>query len=280
MAGFATYDDVINALTIGGRAQTLLYQKVTFTTVAGQLHSYWTAGGTPAAGTFGTALTGRIMTDADLGAVTYTNSAGGRTMHLLSLMGISAVAVGTMILYDRLAEYPFNGTVTSGTFASGGVLAHGRDAGGLSDGIGVTWFLENISAAATAAVTFTPTYTNEAGTGSRTAAGTTLATTANTWRLANPANFPWWTMAAGDRGIRSVQSYTSSATMTSTAMNLVLARPLIWLPVVAASSAIERDCVMQIPAMPRLYDNSCLAWLLWANTTSAAMNASVTIAEN
>lgn len=279
MAGFSSVDQVVNALTTG-KGQRLEYQKNSFTTVANQIYDYWLAGGNPSAGTFGTALTGTIPVDSTTpGGLIYTNPTGPATMHGISLGGISTVGVGTLMLYDRVAEYPINGTVTSGTFGTQPALT--RDANGSSPGAGVYMFVENVGATANTAQVLTITYTNSAGTGSRSTGGQTLQVGAiSTNRVINPSNQWWFPLQAGDRGVRSLQSYTLGASAISTTINIVLARPIAWLPIMGAAAGIERDLVYQLPTMPRLFDDTSLSFLLMANTTTCPLNGYVQIAEN
>lgn len=279
MPGFTTYDSIVNALSVNGKGQYLQYQKNSFTTVAGQIYDYWLAGGNPTNGAFGTALTGTIPTSATTGALSFSNAAGSAYMHLLSCSGVSTVAVGTLLLYDRVAEYPFNGTVTSGTFGTQPALT--RDAAGGSAGAGVLMFVENVGATANTAQTLNVTYTNSAGTASQTTGAQTLTVGAiSTNRVVNPTNQWWFPLASGDKGVRSIQSYVLGASATSTTMNIVLARPLLILPVLGANAAIERDTILQIASLPRIYDNTAFSFLLQANTTTCPYNSSLTLAEN
>jgi hypothetical protein len=279
MAGFATYADIINAMSVLGKGQVLQYQKNSFTTVAQQVYDYWLAAGTPGAGAFGTALTGTIPTSATAGALPYVDPAGGAFMHLMSMWGLSTVALGSLYLYDRVAEYPFNGTVTSGTWGTQPALT--RDAAGSSPGAGVAMFVENVGATANTAQTLNITYTNSAGTASRTTGAQTLQVGAiSTNRVVNPTNAWWYPLQAGDSAVRSLQSYVLGASAISTTMNVVLARPLVILPVFATGAVTERDCVLQIPSLPRIYPSSALSFLLMAGTTTCPLNASLTVAEN
>jgi hypothetical protein len=278
MAGFATYDEIINALSLG-RKQVLNVAKTSFTVVANLMYDYWTAAGLPGPGAFGTALTGRSVTDASAGAIPYSNPSGGRQMHLVSWGAMSTVSVGTILLYDRVYEYPFNGTVTSGSFTVPSLVP--RDVNGATAGEGLMMLAQNYSATANASVTLTPTYTNAAGAGSRTNAMTIIASGTSGRQLVNPNAGQFWTpLAAGDTGVRQVDSYTLSGTATSTQMCLTLFRPLAFIPAFAQLVWIERDMVLQIASLPRIYDDSALSMLLLSNTTGSGLLSSLTLAEN
>jgi hypothetical protein len=84
---------------------------------------------------------------------------------------------------------------------------------------------------------------------------------------------PFIPLAAGDSGIRSVQSFSYSATHTSGVTNLCLARPLLTLPMTTVGVAAERDLVNQLPSLPRVYDGACLVWLMYAGAATPVSSA-------
>ncbi len=241
--GFNTYDEIIAALTTAGRAQRRPFFKTSLgTSVSANAYDLWYAGGNPGVGTFGTALTGRAMTSADAGAVIVTNAGAGRTLHAVSFGIGSTVALGTVLLYDRLVEYPFNGTVLSGTFTNPTIPSRDENGAALGDGIGM--FVESFAATAAAAVVLTPTYTNSAGVAGRTTTPTIIPGAALAGSIKNPGGQPFsLNLQSGDNSVRSVQSYTLSASALSTQMNLVLYRPLAYLPMLASNSFVDaRQC--------------------------------------
>lgn len=74
---------------------------------------------------------------------------------------------------------------------------------------------------------------------------------------------PFMPLAIGDNGIRSVEQFNLSASYLSGVLNLVLAKPIITLPLTTIGVACERDFVNMLPSMPRIYDGACLAWLMY-----------------
>jgi hypothetical protein len=80
---------------------------------------------------------------------------------------------------------------------------------------------------------------------------------------------PFLPLANGDYGVRNVASVTMSAANTGT-MALVLARPLLTLPLTTVSVGAERDLMNQLPSLPRIYDGACLTWLYFAGANTAA----------
>jgi hypothetical protein len=71
---------------------------------------------------------------------------------------------------------------------------------------------------------------------------------------------PFMDLPAGKTGVTSIDSYTLGTGTTGT-VAFFLVKPLAVIPIISASVASERDCIIQLPSMPRVYDNACLAWV-------------------
>lgn len=117
--------------------------------------------------------------------------------------------------------------------------------------------------------TITLNYTNQAGTAGRTTPAvlpTCKTAAANGLVLYSGTGAgkynPFIPLAAGDTGIRSIQSLTLSASYVSGEFSVALCRPLISMPISALGLATERDFVNGLPSMPRIYDGANLIWLM------------------
>lgn len=84
---------------------------------------------------------------------------------------------------------------------------------------------------------------------------------------------PFVPLAAGDSGIRLVEQFSYSATHTSGVTNVVLARPLLTLPMTTVGVAAERDLLNQVTSLPRVYDGACLTWLMYAGAATPVASA-------
>jgi hypothetical protein len=84
---------------------------------------------------------------------------------------------------------------------------------------------------------------------------------------------PFMPLAAGDTGIRLVEQFNYSVTHTSGTTNVVLARPLLTLPMTTIGVASERDLLNQLPSLPRVYDGACLTWLMYAGAATPVSSA-------
>lgn len=84
---------------------------------------------------------------------------------------------------------------------------------------------------------------------------------------------PFVPLASGDKGIRLVEQFSYSVTHTSGTTNVVLARPLLTMPMTTIGVASERDLVNQLPSLPRVYDGACLVWLMYAGAATPVSSA-------
>jgi len=145
-----------------------------------------------------------------------------------------------------------------------------------TDGAGVQAFLAASTAGTAGTGTFQLTYTNSAGTGSRTTPSSPALPT-NTavaplltvpYSGTGSGKFgPFMPLAAGDAGIRTCQNIIlGTAGVTTGVYNLVFCKPLLSLPITTLGVASERDLVNQLPSMPRVYDGACLAWMIYAGS--------------
>jgi hypothetical protein len=86
------------------------------------------------------------------------------------------------------------------------------------------------------------------------------------------ANYgPFIPLQAGDTGVQRVTAYKlSTAYGSAQAGAVVICKPLMTLPIVTAGVAGERNMVMQLPSMPRVYDGACLNLLFFPGAATAA----------
>jgi hypothetical protein len=267
MAGFSSLDDLISEMTVNGKTQDFWFQKITSngaTGAAGRWYELFTGTGFPAAGTFsGTAGTAVQMASSTTGAMPLNAAVSTDTRHLLNATVWSPTAtvpVANLILCDFLLYYP--AIVVTGTPTT---LTNGVSLPRYTDGIGVQAFcaVQSAFGAASPALTFTFTSTNSAGstTGSRTAVMTAAANSAPISNILPNAGSQFFPIPSGDVGVVSVQSYTLASGTTGTAA-IVLCKPLMQIPITQQYLASERETLFQLAALPRIYDNACLGWLL------------------
>lgn len=155
-----------------------------------------------------------------------------------------------------------------------------------TDGAGVQAFFVNTNATALGAGTpnlTLPAYTNAAGTASRvtpSAPSPPIGKTAasNGHILYSGATGvgkmgPFLPLQAGDAGIQSVQQIQNSTSYVSGEYSVIIAKPILDIPLTTLGVAGEREFASQLPSFPRVYDGAALYWLLYSGAATPANSA-------
>jgi len=273
--GFSSIDDLINEITTNGKIARAPFSKeirTGATSAAGRWHEALTVAGTGGVMTLtGTPGTGIVCSASTTGGIPINAAVSTDTRHLLSM---SAVTAGTtavpavVMLTDIIHIYPSLVVVTTPSTMSNHPTWTGTGDTRMTNAHGVMASML-LTTASSAAGQITYTYTNSAGTGSRTTtapAGSVFSPVAahpqgalfgQTLTSATVGG-PFMPLAAGDRGVQSIQSYVINANATAGTGCIILHRPICTIPLAAANVAGERDFLNQIPTLPRIYDDACL----------------------
>jgi len=149
-----------------------------------------------------------------------------------------------------------------------------------SEGAGVQAFLTPSVALGAGTPNITLTYTDAAGNAGNTTPATLPQSNATApigqieYSGTGAGKYgPFVPLAAGDSGIRTVDTFQYSVTHTSGTTNIVLCRPLLTLPMTTVGVASERDLLNQLPSLPRVYDGACLVWLMYAGAATPVSSA-------
>lgn len=233
---------------------------------AGTWHSLWKLAGYPVAGAnppASTAGSGYVPTNSTTGAIPFTNPVSGNTY--VARLALAGSTVGTVILYDRLwACSGFNTTLTTAQNITTPGTITARDLNGATNGDGVELWGEIYTAPGATTATWTVSYTNQAGTSGRSATYTHPANAESVGQM-----FPF-ALAAGDTGVRSVASLTCSASSgTAGDVGITLVRRIAEIPIMLANVAGMMDALAL--GLPRVYDNSCLAFMVLCSTTNTGL---------
>lgn len=240
---------------------------VTGTMVAGRPHSTFYLAGQPGAavaptpGAAGAALTSYS------GQIPFTNPVSGNS-YLARFQGQATIA-GTLVLADRL--WHNSGIVVTTTTAQtiNSAAFPARDVDASTNGNGVRIGLEVSTATGAGAATPSISYTNQAGT-----AGKTGAMEVPYVASSIAGTFYPFTLAAGDTGVRSIQTYTGSVSMTSGAVHLVAYRELARLELTAANVPSAIDALTS--GFPRMFDNTVpFIFFIPSTTTTSNISGSV-----
>lgn len=212
----------------------------------------------------GTALTSKT------GQIPFNNPASGNS-YLAAARSSGTITAGNwLILIDRLWESGSSGTalldrtVTTAQ-AVDSVTWPARDANGSTNGEGVYIAIEITTTMGTGTPGVTMSYTNSGGTSGKTSPQMIMTpATASS----SPASLYVMALAAGDTGVRSIQTITFSATWgTAGVLNLIAFRPIAMIPVSDASKLYGAEDAFTL-GMPRLFDNSVLQLCQYVGSTS------------
>jgi hypothetical protein len=239
---------------------------------SGRGYTPWYAGGNPGAsaataiGVNGEAVTPALGSVG--GRILRNNPPGGQNAHI-GRLAMNSSQAGSLWLIDRMWQNSgLSPTLTTAQAITPAAIP-ARDNNGAALGAGVMAALEWSGTGGAGTPTVTLTYTDQDNNAGASAVLTGVATPPI-------GTFELFQLAAGDTGIRSVQSFIQSATRTSGAFHLVLFRVLAQLNVQQANLGDAIDVITG--GMPRIYDNSVLQ-LVWFPSNTPAVNLTGTYIE-
>lgn len=263
MPGFSSLDDLVTEITTNGKFDNMFFQK-TFangaTSAAGRWHESFTATGIPTAGSFsGTAGVATQMNRSTTGAIDIGANVSTDLRSLLTMQVFTSSTVITpavVMLCDFLLYYP--SCVVTGTPTT---LDNTATLPRYTSGAGVRCIVATQTANGATQPALTLNY-RDTGDNDQAApfAMTSPVNSAPISLLYAYNGSPFLPMAAGDTGIKRINSYTL-ATGTTGTVAFVLVKPLAVIPLLAANTASERDFLSQLPSLPRIQDDACLGFI-------------------
>jgi len=217
---------------------------------AGNWYGLWALAGSPVGALPSSGLSGNVPTSATAGGVPFVNPTAPALTYLARVTGSGIGATSAQSTYFSIYDRLWQNSGLSSTLITAqtvnSVALTRPDA--LGAGVEAWWQVYAAMGAGTPTVTLS--YTDQDGTAGNSASSGALGS-AMAIRLAGQ-----FTLAAGDTGVRSIQSWTASATFTSGTIGLVLRRH------VAAFALLNVSLVTQLDAvalgLPRVYDSACL----------------------
>lgn len=244
-----------------------LAKAVTGTMVAGRPHSTFYLAGHPGAAVAPTpGIAGAALTSYS-GQLPFSNPASGNT-YLARFQGQATIA-GTLVLADRLWHNSGISVTTTTAQTVNSAAWPARDVAGTTNGDGVLIGLEVSTATGAGAATPSISYTDQGGTAGNT--GSMLVTYAAS---SIAGTFYPFTLAAGDTGVRSIQTVTLSVSMTSGTIHLVAYRELARLELTGAHTPAAIDAITS--GFPRMFDNTVpFIFFIPSTTTTSNISASV-----
>ena len=224
-------------------------------------------------------INGRVTdgtTSGDYGCIPIPNAATGG--NYLTALEMAASVVHTNDFFDVL--WVNSGLVVTTTTAQAITTPTlpARDINGTTDGEGCTIALlvTTVLANAAANAGITVSYTNSKGTAGRTAnlsaiAGSQLPQSAVVGTIV------WFQLAAGDTGVRSIQSITLTTTLVSGAISLMICRDISTIGTAVVNVSTPK--VIGSPGI-RLYNGTCMLHnILCSATTATFFSGSLAVME-
>lgn len=277
MTEFANLSEVMNRLSGGnsGNPEMLFINKTTsyhssntgFSVgVIGKTYSAWMLdGGSPGCGVAPGAVA--VPTSATRGAIPFTNASGGREKRMLAAMFSWGPAQSTtlenltdFVLYDRLLHQSnlVANTASAQNVQSGSGVSLTRNTGGVGNEI---WIEVYGTALGSTPQTVTCSYTNQAGTASRTTQTVPIGAASSANSLKNILETVRIPLQAGDTGVQSVETLTlSGSTGSAGVMGVTIAKRIANIPV--HDGAVIYDFTYGDSGTTIIEDNACLA-LMW-----------------
>lgn len=270
IGAISTYDGIISSRG-GGKAADFCVSKSSFTTVATSWSSMARAGGIPPTITFNNIPGGSALDVSNAGAWgTITGVSGGDKAYILTFGYVAAQQINCTVLVDLLiAAGNISMTGTSNTVNTTALTRYTTGEGNL-----VT--LEVTTGLGTGTPNLAGTYTDQGGGSPNTFPNHAMVASLIAQRLFPTTYGFYMQFAAGDYGVRSVQTITLSAGMTAGVAVLYIFRPLIWMPALSANLFAERDSTVQIDGLVEWAQTSgavlgCLSAFVLTNTTSTGI---------
>lgn len=235
----------------------------------GYWYGTWKDGGFPGAWAPGApGLNGRVTdgtTATDYGCVPIANPSVGA--NFLTSIDMASSVNHTHVLFDVLWVNSGIAPATTTAQAIVSPTLPARDINGTTNGEGCMIGIMCTAASGLAAVASNATvsYTNSDGTAGRTAALTAIV---GSQAPATPVigTMIWFNLAAGDRGVRNIQSITLGTTWVSGTISLFISRDVATLgttlPNVSATKPLPNPGV-------RLYNGTCLLHCIQASAATA-----------
>ena len=293
--GFQSHDDLILQITTNGKIEPIIYQKTLAAAAsAGHWNHLLNSAGTVQAATFVGAEATFVATDNAWveGSIPIGDQTLPATKHIMS-MGASVIA-GTgapwfLLPIDMVGYAKLSTTNVSTTGAKAITMTPLSNTAANVDrypnGEGLRMFVGAIAAMGANAPTMQVTYTNSAGaTGKMTVAGCVSTASAATGTILNSGNAankygPFLPLAAGDTGVKDIESLTWGGTAHASGTVIVgLCKPLgMPIPVPATGLYNLIDFVNTLPSMPRLRNGANVSFLLFS---TGATSAGATIYSN
>jgi hypothetical protein len=213
---------------------------------------------------------------ADFGCIPIANAATGG--NFLTELMIATSVTHANVFFDVL--WVNSGLVVTTTTAQAittpTLPARDVDGGTNGKGCGIALYFSAASTMAAVATNWTVSYTNSAGVAGRTA---TLSAIVGSQAPASPVvgTIVWFNLAAGDTGVKSIESWTAPTSLLTGTIHLMITRDLAMIGTTIVNIPAARALA---PPGVRLYNGTCMLHCVMSSATTATFfNGEVTVME-
>jgi hypothetical protein len=248
-AGFTSVGDLINEATVGGKRQTLSFNKVGVAGAATATNTLWPSGTVPAAGGVGPAWASpAVCSSATVGALPFTNPAPGDTTYVVSTVTASSAASHALLLVDRLIHASPSLLVTT---LQSNTMTPPRHTSGVGN------FMSLETTTVLAATAHNITIAANSGASTSTFAGRASATAGSMDMLLGH----WFCPINSGNTITNVTGFTTNVAVATGAVTLSINHPKAWMTHPVANMYVVIDGVSTAFNLVRVEDNACLSFI-------------------
>lgn len=275
--GFASLSDLINEFTAQGKGQVFPFAKVGTTGVANVANSLWDVGVQPAAGSAAAGTTaGSSPDNTTVGGFAQANPSGGDTLHFINAIAVPTQGVNMLLLYDRY--YAVNHNIATQSPSVTGVPTRYQDT--TSKGNFITVLVTTVLGGTVG--NYQLTYMDQDGNTAEAATTQALVSASIVRRFpfaATVGNGWYYPLNSPDNGVRKITQITQSAATGTGNVDVVLAKPYVWIPQGVANFPIIIDGINSAFNLVKITDSSCLAFMEINKgaTTATAYTGSITL---
>ena len=262
MAGFASLTNVRDHYRLG-KVKSFLVQKDVSLVSSNDTIDFWSGAGMfvgtfPGAGLGSAAALSRTSDGSFLQQLPLSSSMRSHIFRVGILQNQAAVNIeeqeSWFLLYDRLAHATVAVSQSTGSFSP---VIDGTAR--LASGEGAMIIVTATNALGTGTNTFTLTYTNQAGTGSRVTGSVTTNASQLAGRLVYGNSWiPFVDLQAGDTGARTITDWTLSSGTQTGNCSVALIKPLAWFSSTTVNCPQFKNLILNPFAWPIVHDDAAL----------------------
>ena len=272
---WTSIDAFIADITANGKFAKLMFNRTIqtgATSVAGRWHELLSAGGTGGSMvlTSGSPGAGIVCNRATVGALPLNANVANDIRRLITFGGISGIATvvpAWLLLTDIIHIYPSCALTGTPSTLSNHPTWTGTGDIRMTNPVGVQASLALTTAGTAGNGRIAVTYRDELNNASAVdffSPSTTppIGSMYGHTGAVVTVGGPFLPLAAGDIGVKQIDSYSITTGLTAGVGAMILHRPIATIPLAAVNLAGERDFLSGFPILPRIHDDACLGMFI------------------